>query len=174
MSRALSGTALRRRSASCAGRTISAVDPEPLLVGIQLDAAEAAGVPHPEVAAAGEAQDQAVPRLLLPPARVQELVDAGAAVDQQTAGHPEAQAEHRAVAVGVEQEQLADAAGGGEPPPDERRPQRGSGQPPLQVPGIGGDHLDDRSPERPLLRQPPVGLDLRQLRHVRLARAGAR
>src|SRR2546426_884070 len=142
------------------------VGPELVGRGVELGAAEAAGVADPEVAAVGEADDEPVPGLDVPVGGVLQLLDAGRAVDQQPAGHPEPQAEDGPVVAGVEHDPLAGAAGGEEVPPDEGVGQDVGRQAALQPPGVGGDDLGDL-PFKGLFGQPPVGLDLDELWHAR-------
>ena len=159
MSRAFTGAALPRSApASCDAVSDGASTPEPRLVGIELDAAEAPRVAHGQGAAAGEGHGEAVPRRLVAVGGVLEVVEAGGAVDDQPAGHAEAQAERRARR--VEQQQLADATSVDDPLPDQHR-RLGAA---LEEPRIVGDDGGDGAADDPL-GEAAVHLHLDQLRH---------
>src|SRR5207237_7927878 len=98
---------------------------EAVLVGVELYGPQAARVAHGEGAAVGEAQREPVPDGVLAIAAVDERVAGGVVVDEDAPAHAEVQAEGGAGAVGVEQEQLAAAAGGGEPVAGQRGLERG-------------------------------------------------
>jgi hypothetical protein len=70
----------------------------------------------------------------------------------------------RRTSVGVEEEQLADAAGGGEPVPDQQAAQHRLGGPVLQIPAVRRLHRAD-GPTHRGFGQPAVGLDFRELGH---------
>src|SRR5213082_358183 len=72
---------------------LGVVEVEAALLRVELGAAEAAGVPDPEVAAVGEADDEPVPGLEVAVRGVLELLDPRRPVDQQPPGHAEPEAE---------------------------------------------------------------------------------
>ena len=96
---------------------------------------------------------------------VEEPADGVVAVDEQRSRHPEPHADHRAV-VDVEQEELADPAGPGEPPADQGRGQRRRRCGALQEPRVGRvDRRRSLAVER-AFGQGPVALHLDQFGHA--------
>jgi len=81
-------------------------------------------------------------------------------VDEDAPAHAEVQAEGRAGAVGIEQEQLAAAAGGGEPVAGQRGLERGGGETTLEVPRVRRVDSGDLAAQRALLDEPARVLDL--------------
>ncbi len=69
------------------------VEPQPSLVGVELDPAQAPGILHPQRAAVGEAEPEAIPGRLVAGGRVLEPVHGRDVVDDQPAGHAESQPE---------------------------------------------------------------------------------
>ncbi len=95
--------------------------------------------------------------------RVVHLTDAAPTVDEQVAGHAEADA-HRQAGVHVQQQQLPDPPGGHQPVSDQQAAERPSGGRPLQVPGVGAGGGRDGATQGGL-GQPAVALDLGKLGH---------
>ena len=164
-SQAFTGAAAgrQRRPRSCGRADGEGVGAEAVARRVELHAAEPARVDDLEPAAARRsARANRIQRRLDPGGGVLEPLDRALPVDQQPAGHPEAQPEHRPV--GVEQQQLADAAGARDrraraAPP--AAPRRGAA---LEVPVVGRVDPADRAADRPVGR-PPVLLHLDHLRH---------
>ena len=99
-SRALSGAVLAPRAGVELGRRQrQRVGAEPRLVGVERHAAEPPGVAQAQLGAVGEAQREAVPARLVAAARVLQPLDRRGPVDQQAAGHAEAQPEPEPVGV---------------------------------------------------------------------------
>ncbi len=89
-------------------REVERVGAEPVLVGVELDCAEAARVAQEHGAAVGERHAEAVPRGIGLVARVEERVAGGFVVDEHTSAHAEVQAEHSASELDeVEEDELA-------------------------------------------------------------------
>jgi hypothetical protein len=155
----------RRRAAGQGGAQLgrahsSGIHPEGGLVGVERHPTQPPWVPDPELAALGEPEHQAVPRRHVPHAGVLELVHPRHPVHEQATRHPEAQPDGGAI--GVEQQELADATGLGQAVTLERRGQHVGRQPALEVPRVRRAD-PGHSPTDDPLGQPAVGLDLREL-----------
>ena len=112
ISTAFTGARLRATIASsCAKVSAERVDAEAVLVGVELDRAEPPRIAQVQRPAVGEAHAEAAPRVDVAVAGVDERVAGGLVVDQHPPAHPEVQAEHRAVAVGVERAAASRAGG---------------------------------------------------------------
>ena len=113
----------------------------------------------------GEVENQAVPLRFIPQAGIEELIDSGVIVDDEPSGHAKSQSEHRCIAVGVQEEELADPAGCHERLAVELRGEVGRRETPLEDPRVGRVNAADGTAERPVLGQPAIRLDFWQLGH---------
>ena len=86
--------ALRAHRAELGERQRERVGAEAVLVGIELDRAEAPRIAQVHAPAVGERQAEAVPRALRTVARVEQRIAGGLAVDQHATAHAQVQAEH--------------------------------------------------------------------------------
>ena len=78
---------------SCSNVSVERVGPEPALVGIELDRAEAARIAQHEDAAVGEVHAEAVPLRDAPVARVHERIAGLLVVDEHAPAHAEMHAD---------------------------------------------------------------------------------
>ena len=117
--------------------------------------------------------DEPVPLRVVLPGSVDELVDAGLAVHEQRAGHPEPDPERRGVRRQSSSSSLPMRRAADHPAtdqgPSERRPVGAA----LDEPGVGSGDRGDGPPEG-TLGQLPVALDFGQLGHAaRVPKPGA-
>ena len=166
-SRALSGAALvAERRVEVGRRQVEGVGAQAALVGVERHAAEPSRIADPQLGPVGEPQGEAVPPGIVATARVLEPVDGGGAVDEQAAGHAEAQAQSRPgtlAAVEVEHQQLAATACRRHRAAGDRRHHL-LGRTALDEPRVRGADGDDRPADHGL-GLAPVELDLQQLGH---------
>ncbi len=138
---------------------------EPGLGRIEQHASESTWVLHPKRSPVSETHGEAIPLGSIFGRAVEQRADGIVAVDHQPARHAETKAEHRP-AVGVEQQQLPDPAGGREAGSDQRGADRGTIDTALEVPIVGRVDRRDRASQRPHLSQAAVRLDLGELGHA--------
>jgi hypothetical protein len=100
-----------------------------------------------------------VPDGVLAIAPVDERIAGGVVVDEDAPAHAEVQSEGRAGAVGVEQQQLAAATGGGESVACQCWLERGGGETALEVPGVRRVDAGDLAAQRALVDEPARELD---------------
>ena len=155
----------RQRGAHVGERGRQRVGPEPVLVGRQLEGAEAPRVVQLERAPVDEVHPGPHPLLVEDARAVAQPVERLLAVDDQPARHAEADAERRP-AVGVEQHELAPAPRLGELVPGQGGPEARGRRPPTPVAGVDHPDLGHRAVQR-LLGQGPVALDFEDLGHGR-------
>jgi len=141
------------------------VDAEAILVGIELDGAEPAGIAQVQGSSVGEAQTEAAPLGVVTVRGVQERVAGGLPVDHDPTAHPEMHRERWAGLVGVDEQQLPAPAGVDEPPPRQSVASHERRESSLEEPGVGRVHRDDLTPERALSDEDTGGLRLQDLRH---------
>ena len=139
------------------------VGTEPVFVGRQLERTEAAGIVQQEMPAVGERHAGPDPLLAEHPRAVEQPVERLVPVDDQSAGHAEANAEGRAV-IGIEEHELAPPPRLGEHVADQRTLQPARRGPAPSVAGVDHPDLVDRAPQR-LLGQGAVQLDFQDLGH---------
>ena len=141
------------------------VGAEGLFIGVEDHAAQATRVAHAEVPAVDEVEGEAIPRRLVPVAAVRQVVEGRRVIDQQPAGHAEAQAQHGAIAaIGVHQQELPPTAGRSQRPSDQGGSRRRAVEASLEVPVVLGVHPGHGPTDR-LLSVASVQLDLEDLGH---------
>src|SRR4029078_5149763 len=134
------------------GREVERVGTETVLVGVQQHTAQAAWVATAHLCAAVKSQDDAFPVVVLPHARVFEVLDAGGTVDEEPARHAEAQADRRSVIAGIYEEQLSPAPQPAARSTLDRLLQHRCGEAVLEIPSVGRLHLRDATTDHALRR----------------------